>query len=154
MRHLPAFLLGVCTLVLAGCDSVPAHVRQRFAAPEPQVRTYESAERAVFDAAQVALRRMDFQVSRAGAAQGIINAISRIQPGATFGTGRQYTFEIRLRESEPQRTQVSVVLREQEESTSFAGATDIPLRQHALYDSFFSGVTQVLTERAKAPPAR
>jgi len=81
-------------------------------------------------------------------AQGIINAHSRLQPAGTFGKAHQYTMEVRLQSLDPGKTDVSVVLREQEESTSFAGATDLVLREHALYQSFFAAVERALKLRA------
>lgn len=139
---------------LTGCESfhdVPTRVRQRFEPAQPQVRNYEAAPRAVFDAAQRAMKRIDFRVVRAGAAQGTLSSISRIQPGGSFGTGRQYAMEVKLRELEPKLTEVAVVLREQEESNSFAGATDIALRDHGLYTSFFEAVAQELAPETRTP---
>lgn len=149
------FLLGFAAVVLAtaGCDSldsVPTRVRERFEAPQPQVRTYEANSRTVFDAAVAAVRRIDFRVLRSGAAQGTIHAISRIQPGDSFGTGRQYSLDVRIREIDPDRTEVSVVLREQEESTSFAGATDLPVREHGLYGSYYEAIARELAAPAPA----
>lgn len=153
-----SLLVAACLTVLlgfTGCESadMPSRVRERFQAPQPQVRTYEMGQREVFDATVAALKQMDFKVVRARAAQGTVQALSRIQPGDAFGTGRQYAFEVEVHSVEPNRTQVSVVLREQEESASFAGATDIPVRTHGLYDSLFSRIADVLSRRVSAPPA-
>jgi len=126
---------------------MPARMRDRFNAPEPKVQVFDGEQRAVFEAAQVALKQMDFQISRAGLAQGIINSHSRIQPGDSFGKGRQYVLEVRLHSYEPGKTEVAASLREQEESSSFAGATDIPIREHGLYSSFFEGLSQALKAR-------
>jgi hypothetical protein len=149
------FFLGCLAVLLAtaGCesmDTVPTRVRERFEAPQPQVRTYEVNARTVFNAAVVAARRIDFRVLRSGAAQGTITAISRIQPGGSFGTGRQYAIDVHVRAVEPDRTEVAVVLREQEESTSFAGATDIPVREHGLYGSYFDAIARELASVAPA----
>jgi hypothetical protein len=146
-----SFLLLASTLVFsAGCgstDAMPARMRDRFNPPEPKVQVFEADQKAVFEAAQVALKQMDFQISRAGLAQGIINSHSRIQPGDSFGKARQYVMEVRLHSYDPGKTEVAVSLREQEESTSFAGATDIPVREHGLYSSFFEGLSQALKSK-------
>ena len=124
-----------------------AHVRERFNAPQPKTQVFAADPRAVFEAAQIAMKQLDFQVSRAALAQGIVNGHSRLQPGGSFGKARQYVMEVRFHSYEPGKTEVSAVLREQEESESFAGATDLPLREHGLYGSFFAGVEQALKEK-------
>jgi hypothetical protein len=148
--------LGFAAVLLAtiGCesvDTVPTRVRERFEPPRPQVRTFEVNSRAVFGAAVVAFRRIDFRVVRSGAAQGTISALSRIQPGGSFGTGRQYAMDVHVRAVEPDRTEVSVLLREQEESTSFAGATDLPVREHGLYGSYFDAIARELASVPAGP---
>ena len=135
---------------------MPDRMRDRFSAPQPKTQTFDADQRAVFEAAQTAMRRLDFQISRSGLAQGILNAHSHLQAGDSFGKARQYTLEVRLHSYEPGKTEVSAVLREQEESTSFAGATDLPIREHGLYSSFFAALEQALKDRAgqTAEPAK
>ena len=127
---------------------MPDRMRDRFNAPQPKVQVFDADQRAVFEAAQSAMRRLDFQISRSGLAQGIINAHSRLQASDSFGKARQYTMEVRLHMYAPGKTEVSAVLREQEESSSFAGATDLPIREHGLYSSFFAALEASLKERA------
>jgi hypothetical protein len=146
-------LVVSCALALAGCESgnaMPERLRGRFNAPQPKIRVYEADQRAVFEAAQSAMCRLDFQISRAAQAQGIVNGHSRLQPGDSFGKARQYVMEVRLHSYEPGKTEVAAVLREQEESSSFAGATDLPIREHGLYGSFFGALEQALKERASS----
>lgn len=145
------FFLGLSALVLAGCESgsvMPNRMRERFAAPQPKVRTFEADQPVVFEAAKSALRQLDFQVSRSGMAQGILNGYSRLQAGDGFGKARQYVMEIQLQSYEPAKTEVAVVVREQEESSSFAGATDLALKEHGLYESFYAALEQALRERS------
>lgn len=154
MRTFLALSFGVVTLALAGCDSVsslPSRMQERFEAPQPQLRLYTAEQRPVFEAAQRAIKQLDFVVSRAGAASGILKAHSALRSTTAFGKARQYTFEIHVQALGPGETQVSAVLREQEESESFAGATDIPLRQHGLYASFFAGLEKELGESGREP---
>jgi hypothetical protein len=143
----------MCALVFVGCESgntMPGRIRERFEAPQAKIKVFEAERPAVFDAALEAVHQLDFQVSRSGMAQGIINAHSRLQAGGSFGKARQYTMEVRLNSFEPGKTEVGVVLREQEESSSFAGATDIPIREHALYNSFFAALERVLKIKGAA----
>lgn len=157
MRAAIMILCGAILLINPGCESgsMPQRMRERFSAPEPKTRIFDADARAVFEAAQLALRRLDFQVSRAAFAQGIVKGYSRLQPGDTFGKARQYTIDLHLTPLDQKRVEVAVVLREQAESGSFAGATDIPLREHALYDSYFAAFEQALREKssAAAPPS-
>jgi hypothetical protein len=148
-----AFTFLFAVLFLAGCDSMPEGVRQRFEAPQPQVRVYPASQQTVFEAAQHAVRQIGFRTTRTGAAQGIINAISDIQPANALGEARQYSLEVRLNSQDTGHTEVAVVLREQQESASFAGATDIPLRQHGLYESYFAALETDLRPKEAVPAA-
>ena len=154
LRRLLLLILASLSLALAGCESgsaMPARMRERFAAPQPKIQSFEGDQSTVFAAAKSALRLLDFQVTRAGMAQGILNAHSRLQPGDSFGKARQYTMEVRLQSYELGITEVAVVVRQQEESASFAGATDLVVKEHGLYDSFFAALSQSLP--AAAPDA-
>lgn len=156
MRAAVILLGAIVLLINSGCEStesMPQRMRERFAAPEPKTRIFDADARAVFEAAQLAVRRLDFQVSRAAFAQGIVKGYSRLQPGDTFGKARQYAIDIHLTPLDEKRIEVAVVLREQAESASFAGATDIPLREHALYDSYFAAFEQALREKTASPAA-
>jgi hypothetical protein len=147
-------LLAACALALVGCESgnaMPARMRDRFQAPQAKVKVFAAERPVVFDAAREAMRQLDFQISRSGMAQGIINAHSRLQPAGSFGKARQYTMEVSLHSYEPGKTEVAVVLREQEESSSFAGATDMPIREHGLYTSFFAALEGVLKIQGTSP---
>jgi hypothetical protein len=153
MRAAAILLCGMALLINSGCEStesMPRRVRERFAAPEPKTRVFDADARAVFEAAQLAVRRLDFQVSRAAFAQGIVKGYSRLQPGDTFDKARQYTIDVRITPLDDKRIELAVILREQAESASFSGATDIPLHEHALYDSYFAAFEQALREKAGA----
>jgi len=133
-----------------GRDAMPARMRERFEPAQPKVQVFVAERPAVFETALSAMRQLDFTVSRSRMAQGIIHAHSRLHGTGAFGKARQYTFEVRLYSYEPGKTEVSVILREQEESASFAGATDLVLREHGLYGSFFDAVQRALKERGTA----
>ena len=140
-------LVALLSLIFSGCDSgdaMPTRLGERFQPAQPKVQVFEADRPAVFAAALDAMQELDFQVSRSGMAQGIINAHSRLQATGTFGKAHQYSMEVKLQSLEPGKTDVSVVLREQEESASFAGATDLVVREHALYQSFFAALERSL----------
>lgn len=154
MRPILLLLAAVSLFAFSGCDSVGSasqRMRERFDAPQPKTRVFEADARAIFEAARLAVRRIDFQVSRAAFAQGIITGHSSLRAGDTFGKARQMSIEVRLRPDGEGKTELAVVLREQEESASFAGATDLPLREHALYDAYFAAVEQALRDKVNAP---
>lgn len=153
--QLAARLLG-CALIalglgLAGCESgetFTEHISQRIT-PQPKVQTFEGEQRAVFDAALAAMKVIDFRVTRSGAAQGLIQGISGIQSGDNVSSARQYTIEVHVHSYEPKTTEVSVLLHIQEESAAFSGATDLPLKDHRLYDSYFEAIQDALHNQSK-----
>ena len=154
VRTLAFFMLVAGALLLAGCESsgsLSTRMRDRFQAPEPKVQVFEAGREEVFEAARAAMRQLDFQISKAGVAQGILNAHSRLHASDSFGKARQFGMEVRFHSYEPEKTEVAVVLREQEESASFAGATNLVLREHALYGSFFSALEEALQARIENP---
>jgi hypothetical protein len=141
-------------LLFTGCDAInaPRSWRERFA-PEPQVRVYDAEQAAVFAAARAALLRMDFTIGRSRPKQGALVALSALHPGDTFGRAQQYSLEVTVRPAdEPGRTEVAVLLRQQEESSSFSGATEVPVAQHGLYDSFFAALEAALPAKEAIPP--
>lgn len=132
---------------------MPGRVRERFSAPQPQIRVFNGDQKAVYEAAQRAVRSIGFHITRHGEAKGTITAMSEIQPANALGEARQYALDVKLQSYESGRTEVAVVFREQQESSSFSGATDIPLREHGLYDSYFNAIQAGLPVRTPATPA-
>lgn len=142
MRTFFALALIVLGLGMAGCESadLPPRLRERFEAPQPKIREYQAEQKEVFEAARRAMKRIDFTISRAGAAQGIVRAHSGLRSGEAFGIARQNSLEVKIDSFTPGVTQVAVVVREQEESEGFRGATDIAVREHGLYISYFAAL--------------
>lgn len=156
MRAFLTLVLALGSIAFSGCESadLPARMRERFEAPQPKIREYEAEPAEVFEAARRALRRIDFTVSRAGAAQGILRAHSALRTTQAFGVARQNSIEVKIDSFQPGVTQVAVVVREQEESEGFKGATDIAVREHGLYNSFFGALDAELgkTGEEVVPP--
>ena len=143
------FLLGLAS-VFTGCNSLSERMAERFDPAPPQTRVIASDQKTVFYAAQKALKRMDFVLTKSAAAQGIINAQSSIRDTAVFGAGRQFTFEIKVHGANPARTNVDVRLTELLEGDFKTGATGMKLRAHGLYDSFFEQLEQAVREAGTA----
>jgi hypothetical protein len=143
------FLLGL-TFVFAGCESISERMTERFDPTPPRTRAIGSDQKTVFSAAQRALRRMDFVLTKSAAAQGIVNAQSSIRDTAVFGAGRQFTFEIKVHGADPASTNVDVRLTELLEGDFKTGATGKTLRSHGLYDSFFEQLEQAVREAGPA----
>lgn len=135
------------SFLLAGCDSVSERISQRYETVPPKSRHYQADQKVVFEAAQIAVRQIDFQLTRTAVAQGIVDGISRIQTGDSFSDARQHSIEIRLRTYDVGATLVEVLVKEQQESANFKGATEIVLREHGLYDSYFAALEQALKEK-------
>ena len=144
----PTLLILSLAFVLAGCDSVPS-MSERFEPVLPQARVYQAERAAVFEAAQRAMKEIDFKVTRYGLAQGVVDGLSRVQTANSFQGARQYALEVRLSEPSPGHTEVSVLLRQQDESASFAGATDKPLREHGLYGAYFAAFEHELGQKGE-----
>jgi hypothetical protein len=138
------FALVISALVFTGCESISTRMAERFDTVPPKTHEYTADQKALFQAVQKALKRMDFVVTRSALAQGIVEAKSSIRDTANFGMGRQFIFEIRLHGADAQSTQVDVRLTELLEGDFKAGATGKTLRVHGLYDSFFAQVEQAL----------
>lgn len=145
-----ALLLGATLAGLSGCDTLSSGGDGLFATIQPQIRTFETDRKTVFFAAQRALKRMDFILSRAQLAQGRIEAHSNLRTTEVYGAARQFTLSIDLTGLGDRHTEVAALLREQSEADFKAGATNRALRQHGLYDSFFAQLEQALKEPTEA----
>ncbi len=148
MRAFLVLLLTFGSIAFTGCESadLPPRLRERFEAPQPKIREYQAEQKEVFEAARRAMKRIDFTVSRAAGAQGVIRAHSGLRSGEAFGIARQNALEVKIDSFTPGVTQVAVVVREQEESEGFRGATDIAVREHGLYGSYFAALEAELGE--------
>jgi hypothetical protein len=148
------FTLTILSLAfaLAGCDSVPS-LSERFDPVPPQTRIYKAERAAAFDAARHAMEQIDFKVTRSGEAQGIVDGLSRVETGNSFQGARQYAMDVRLSDASPGHTAVAVLLRQQDESTSFAGATDKPVREHGLYGTYFAAFEHELGQKGVPAPS-
>ena len=145
----PLLLLGA-TLLLAGCDSLPS-IGERYSAVPPQTRVFSADHRTTYFAAQLAVKKVDFVLTKSAIEQGIVEARSGLRGDNAFEQVRQLTLEIRLNDIDASHTEVAVLLREQIEDTGHPGATEQTLRAHGLYDTYFAMLEQAIREGANGP---
>lgn len=147
-------LLVVCAIgLLAGCDSMSSRVHDRFTTVAPQTRVFAADRHAVFNAGLTAVKNIDLLVGRKSFAQGLIEAYAPIRQGDAIHDTRQTTLKITLTETDDGQTQVGLVVSENTEGTFPGGVSEQDLRQHSLYELYFSALQQVLLENGaiKAP---
>jgi hypothetical protein len=137
-------LVPFLCVLLAGCESVS--VPERFAGVPPQVIAVNGEMEEVYLAAQKAFKRLDFVVTRA--AMGRVEAASAIKTSVTFGDSRQVVARVRITQSEPGKSDVELSVTEEASSKSMGGTRQQALREHSLFQLYFSTLQQVLQERA------
>lgn len=150
-------LCGLC-LAFAGCESLADatdSVREKLAArDQPQTHVYpEVAPRAVYEAARVAIGEMSFRILRGGAAQGELDAINGVSTGDTLRSARQVSLKVRLHATLDGGTEVQTWMKEviEADSANRAGtATETPLRDTPLYDTFFRNLQKAIDAQKKA----
>ncbi len=142
------FLLAalIALLALTGCDSLPTRLSDRFANAAPQEREIEADRSVVFQATQLAFKKIGFTVDRALEAQGIVVARSNLRSDDAFVGVRQYEMDVKVREFGEGASKIAIRLQEQVEGEVKAGATSHVLREHGLYDSFFAALDASLAE--------
>jgi len=150
MKFASLFLILVLGLALAGCESISERMAERFDNKPPQTRDFPADQKTVFFAAQKALKRMDFVLTRSSQVQGIVNARSGVRDTAVFGAGRQFILEIHVYGADATLTHVESKLTDLLEGDFKAGVTGKTVRVHGLYDSFYEQLEQALREAATA----
>lgn len=142
------FLSGVTLSLLAllagGCasegttsgqrQSLPGALAARWTPPEFATRSVDGERSAVLDACVATANAMGFSVSRLDGASGKLSASRRQK--APFDGAREETLEVTVSSFAPTAVQVSVVLREAEESADGMVSGGL-VRERAPYDAFF-----------------
>ena len=147
-----AFFTLCAVALLAGCDSMSSRVHDRFSAVPPQTRTFAADRRAVFAAGQLAVKNLELTVGHTSFAKGLIEAYAPIRPGDAIHDTRQTSLRINLTETEG-GTEVALLVTDDTEGGYPWGASQQALREHSLYEMYFSALQQVLLENGtiKAP---
>lgn len=140
------WIVAVC-LALAGCESarqgIATGVREKISGPVYQRQTVPGEVSAVFESARATAAQMGFRITRAGAAQGVIEGVSAITPDDRLRGSRQRTIKVRLAAALEGGVEVAVLFTEivEDDFNEGAGrATEVSLRDHPLYAVFFGGV--------------
>jgi hypothetical protein len=151
MKRSLALLALLSLAVFSGCESLSdatSSVREKLSAREqPRTHTYKAAQRATYDAARSAVEQMGFKITRGGAAQGELEAVSGVSSGDSLRTSRQITLKLRLSASLDGGTEAALILFEviENDSSGRAGiGTSTPLRDTPLYEVFFRNVQQAI----------
>ncbi len=156
-RLLPIAVAFVAISFFPGCDSLSNaadSVREKLnARDEPRVRDYAAPPRTVFEAVRVAAGQLGFRFLRGGAAQGEFDAVSGVGQGDVPNSARQVSMKVRVHAAGENGSEVTVVLKEviEADSANHAGtATETPLRDTPLYDSFLRAIQKAL-DAQKSP---
>ncbi len=147
-------LLALCSIgLLTGCDSMSSRVQDRFTAVTPQTRIFAADRHVVFNAALIAVKNVELLVGRKSLARGVIEAYAPIRQGDAIRDTRQTTLNITLTETDNGQTQVGLLVSDTTEGAFPGGVSEQDLRQHSLYELYFSALQQVLLENGSIKPA-
>jgi hypothetical protein len=157
-RHLLRIGLVAGLLGLVGCGTggqdYTAGLREVVQGPEFRTEVLPAREQAAVHAAAVtALERMGFRVTRAGAARGIVEGVSRLHSDDHHAGSRQRAVYVRVRQNLDD-VRVEVRFTEIVEDSFAKGpgrATETTLRDTPLHEVFRRNLDQALAEGA-APP--
>lgn len=141
---------------LAGCESesFSDRVRNRFAAVPPKVQVFDGDTRTVYFAAQLAFKKLDYNLLRSSIADLRIEAASRINTSVAFRDSRQLIALVEIAQIGPDQSEVSLRLTEQMEAQGLGGANELPLRDHGFYGTYFAALERVLREQAETAKAQ
>lgn len=151
MKKFPALLFAAAALVLAGCESgpkLPAAFRERIS-PTFRPHVVAAEQKPAYEAARVALRKMNFKITSGGAAQGKIEAISELQPGEGPRSARQVSLSVKLTPATAGGTEVSAMFFEILEDNfgkRDGMGTSTPMPDTPLYDVFFRHLDEALAK--------
>lgn len=143
-------VLCLVVLVLAGCESTSLsdRLRDRFRAAPPQLETYDAEAREVYFAVQQAFKRLDYTLLRSDAGSLHVEAASRINRSPVFRDSRQLIAFVEIIPLGPDRSEVALRLREQLEGDDLGGPSELGLKEHGFYQTYFAVLKQVLSEKA------
>ncbi|MGC4073873.1 MAG: hypothetical protein QM760_15440 [Nibricoccus sp.] len=151
MKKIPVLLLASIILAFAGCESspeLPSVFRERVS---PSYRTHVVAveQKPAYEAARAALKKMNFKFTSGGAAQGKLEAINALQPGAGAGSARQVSLSVKLAPAANGGTEVSALFSEILEdafSKREGMGTSTPMQDTPLYEVFFRHLDEELAK--------
>ena len=140
-------LLALCAVaMLAGCDSMSSRVQERFSTVPPHTRTFAADRRAVFNAAQLAVKNLELLLGKTSYSNGLVEAYAPIRPGDATRDARQTTMQVNLTDAAAGETEVAILVFENTEGAFPGGVSRQALREHSLYEMYFSALQQALIE--------
>jgi hypothetical protein len=142
-------IMGI-QLLLAGCETPSYTGSGPFKSVQPQVRTVTDNTKTVYYAAQKALKKMDFVLSKTQYSKGLVVGISNLRDTEVFGAARQFEFVIKVTDLDDGQTEIEVRLFEQSEADFEGSATNRAVAKHGLYDSFFENLEHELKEQTRS----
>jgi hypothetical protein len=150
MRLLSSFLILAC-LLLAGCESLPGGEERAFDPAQAKVQVFDGEVRAVYQAAKLAFKRLDCELTDESGAPSRLEAASRIVSSDSLGDSRQLVIQLRLRGTEDDKTEVAMTISLQVESAGLGGPSAQTKREHGFYDIYFAALQQSLVSPVAAP---
>jgi hypothetical protein len=154
VKIVSALLLTAFSFALVGCESgarLPSVFRERIS-PTYQTHAVLAAQRPTYEAAREALKKMSLTFTSGGAAQGKLEGLSVLQPGAGAGSARQIAISVKLSPLLWGGTEVAVLfseIREDSFSKREGMGTSTPMKDTPLYDVFFSHLDQAVSTLAE-----
>jgi hypothetical protein len=154
VKNLFALFLAVLSLAIVGCESgarLPAVFRERIS-PTYQSRVVAVEQKPAYEAARVALKKMNLTITSGGPAQGKIEGLSALQSGDGAGSARQLAISVRLTRALAGGTDVAVLfseIREDAFSKREGMGTSTPMQDSPLYAVFFGHLDAALAGTAE-----
>jgi hypothetical protein len=140
------WLLAAAFMLCAGCDEIPDSLRDRIDGAEaPHVRVYAADQRTTYAAARAAVDELGFRFVKGGPATGELEALSALAPGDNQGSTQQFSLKATFSPTPDGGTEASLWLKEVVEADSAnrqGFATESPLRDTPLYETFFRAIQQ------------
>jgi hypothetical protein len=150
----PRLLLAPCVALLVlvggGCESVRRDfglgVKEKIEGPSYRTEEVAADMKTAFGAAREAVAGMGYQITRSGAAQGVIEAYSRVAQAETLRSSRQARVQVTV-SAYGDGARVAVLFTEllsSQTDTARGGATEIAIKDGAPYDAFFERLRTAL----------
>jgi hypothetical protein len=150
----PRSLLASCAVLLVliggGCESVRRDfgvgVKEKLEGPAYRTEEFEADMKVAFGAAREAVAGMGYQITRSGAAQGVIEAYSRVAQAENLRSSRQARVRVVV-SAYGDGARVAVLFTEMLASptdTARGGATETAIKDSAPYDAVFERLRTAL----------
>ncbi|ATC62492.1 hypothetical protein CMV30_00040 [Nibricoccus aquaticus] len=154
MKKISALLLAAIVLAVTGCESgsrFQTAFRERIS-PTFRPHVVKAEQKPAYEAARVAMKKMNFTFTSGGAAQGKMEAISALQTGEGPRAARQVSLSVKLAPAANGGTEVSAMffeILENEFSKRDGSGTSTPMPDSPLYEVFFRHLDAALAQPAE-----